>query len=534
MRQLIITIIIAVSWFVPSLAFDNMQLLERLDSVMADSAKYTSRKEARITALKSKAAVTRDDSLRLRLYDEIYIQYYTYRFDSAMVYVDRSAELAARTGNVYYATLAAIHRSVLLATSGLYSEAIDNLNTLDEKNMSDELLFAYYFAYAWTYNYRVDYCGDSVYAPRYMTKKVEYMQKAIPLTSDINAREYLTAECLYSVGRYNESYGHYMRSFEGLSVDTRLYAMVTYAIARHHLMTGNTEEYERFLILAAISDIVCPLKENMAIQELAMYLYHTSPSELGRAHRYINYSMSDALFYNNRLRIIEISNKLPVIVSSYQKHSDQLRGRLFVMLVCISILSLGLVVSLFFLRKQLRLSHAQRRELAQGNERLSELNAKLRDTNIVREGYVRLFLDLCAAYIDKLAKYRDLVHRKIKAKQVEDLLKASNTTRLTEQEAVSFFMSFDAAFLELYPDFITQFNELLNEDARIVPKKKGSLTTGLRIFALIRLGVKDSSEIATLLFYSPQTIYNYRSSIKASAKNRETFEDDVARLCVMV
>lgn len=534
MRQLVMMLLLAAAPVMPSFAFENMSLLERLDSVMADCGKYMTRKEARIKGLKSMAAAAREDTLRLRLYDEIYTQYYTYRFDSAMVYVDRSAKLAARTGNVYYATLATIHRSVLLATSGLYSEAIDNLNTLDEKTMSDELLFVCYFAYAWTYNYRVDYCADSVYAPRYMAKKVEYIQKAVPLAPNANAKEYLTAEALYTLGHYQESYDHYMKSFEGLPVDTRLYAMVTYAIARYHLMTGDIGEYERFLVLAAISDIVCPLKENMAMQELAMYLYRTSPGELRRANSYINYSMNDALFYNNRLRIIEISNKLPVIVSSYQQHNDRQSRRLLVMLVCISVLSVCLVVSLFFLRKQLRLSHAQRRELSQGNERLSELNAKLRDTNTVRENYMRLFLDLCAAYIDKLGKYRDFVHRKIKAKQVEDLLKASYTTRLTEQEAVSFFMSFDAAFLELYPDFIDQFNNLLREDARIVPKKRGSLTTALRIFALIRLGVKDSSEISTLLFYSPQTIYNYRSSMKNNAINRDTFEEDVAKLCALM
>lgn len=534
MKKLITTILMVISATVHAYALDNRVMLERLDSVMSDSSKYIARKESRIAALKQRVASAREDSIRLRLYDEIYTQYYTYRFDSAMVYVDRQAALAARMGNRDYGARATIHRSVLLATGGLYAEALETLDALDTEGMDPDMLFAYYFAYAWTYNYRVDYCADSVYAPRYMAEKLKYLKMAIPLSPDMHAKEYLTGEYLYGAGDYENSYKHYMKSFEGLRVDTRLYAMVTYAIARHHLVTGDIEEYERYLVLAAISDIMCPLKENMAMQELAMFLYRTNPDELGRAHRYINYSMNDALFYNNRLRIIEIGNKLPIIVSSYQQHSDRLRGRLFVMLVCISILSLGLVVSLFFLRRQLRLSRAQRRKLAKSNGLLSELNAKLRDTNTVREGYVRLFLDLCAAYIDKFGKYRDLVCRKIKAKQVDDLLKASNTTRLTEQEAVSFFMSFDAAFLELYPDFITQFNRLLRDDAHIVPKKKGSLTTSLRIFALIRLGVKDSSEIATLLFYSPQTIYNYRSSIKNSAKNRDTFEDDVARLCVVV
>lgn len=529
-----ILLLVAVMAVMPIMAFGDMTLLERLDRVMADSSKYMSKKEALIQTLCKQAEVAPTDSLRMRLYNDIYAQYYTYRYDSAMAYVERLEALATRVGNSHYAMWAAIHRSVLLSTVGLYSEAIDNLGALDEAVMDREMRFAYYFSYAWAYNYRSSYCQDKVYAPLYRTQKQQFLQKAISLAPDYKSREYLVGEYLYERGEYQKSYRHYMNAYKRLPVDTRLYAMATYAIARYHLLMGNSAGYEEFIVKAAISDIVCPLKENLAMQELAMYLYRNMPGEINRAHRYINYSMNDALFYHNRLRIIQIGNKLPYIVSAYQQVAERQRGHLLLMLVCISLLLVGLAVSLFFLRKQLRLSHAQRKQLALNNERLSSLNMNLRDTNAVRERYVRLFLDLCAAYIDKLAKYRSLVVRKIKARQAEDLLKASHTSRLAEQDAASFFVSFDAAFLELYPTFVDEFNNLLQEEARIVPKEKGSLTTVLRIFALIRLGVKDSSEIATLLFYSPQTIYNYRSAIKNNAKNRDTFEDDVTKLCLVV
>ena len=52
--------------------------------------------------------------------------------------------------------------------------------------------------------------------------------------------------------------------------------------------------------------------------------------------------------------------------------------------------------------------------------------------------------------------------------------------------------------------------------------------------ALIRLGVKESAEIADLLFYSPQTIYNYRSVLKGKAINKETFEEEVMKLCRVI
>ena len=114
------------------------------------------------------------------------------------------------------------------------------------------------------------------------------------------------------------------------------------------------------------------------------------------------------------------------------------------------------------------------------------------------------------------------------------MLNTASSSRLSEEDAATFMNSFDTAFLDLYPSFVDEFNALLRTDEQIVPPHKGRLTTELRIYALIRLGVKESSEIAALLFYTPRTIYNYRSAIKSRAINRETFECDVEQLCRVI
>ena len=170
--------------------------------------------------------------------------------------------------------------------------------------------------------------------------------------------------------------------------------------------------------------------------------------------------------------------------------------------------------------------HKRRKILADMNQELQHLNKALVNTNHTREEYVSLFMDLCAAYIDKLNKYQDLVKRKVKAKQTDDLLKLVNATKL--------FVNFDTAFLNLYPKFIEEFNALLREGEEIIPKRGEILNTELRIFALIRMGIQDSSRIATLLFYSPQTIYNHRSVVKNKAKMRDSFEKQVEELCAVM
>ena len=124
--------------------------------------------------------------------------------------------------------------------------------------------------------------------------------------------------------------------------------------------------------------------------------------------------------------------------------------------------------------------------------------------------------------------------RKIKANQAQELLQAISSTRISEEDAATFLNRFDKAFLELYPSFVDDFNALLQEDGRIRLKTPNTLTTELRTFALIRLGVKGTADIAGLLFLSPQTIYNCRSVTKNKAINKDTFDVDVQSLCAVI
>ena len=133
-----------------------------------------------------------------------------------------------------------------------------------------------------------------------------------------------------------------------------------------------------------------------------------------------------------------------------------------------------------------------------------------------------------------MGKYQTLVKRKIKANQAQELLQNISSTRISEEDAATFLHRFDKAFLELYPTFVEEFNALLTADGQISQKSPLTLTTELRTFALIRLGVKNTADIAGLLFLSTQTIYNCRSVTKNKAINKDTFDEDVQKLCTVI
>ena len=165
------------------------------------------------------------------------------------------------------------------------------------------------------------------------------------------------------------------------------------------------------------------------------------------------------------------------------------------------------------------------------NNELRKINLEVTEANHIKEEYIGYFLDECSKYIDKLDTYRKMVNKKIQDKDIEGLYKTSRNSNLKEDELRELFVNFDTMFIHLFPDFIDKFNALLLDDEQLVLKKSEVLNTELRIYALIRLGIDDSSKIANFLGYSVNTIYNYRAKMKNKAKiQREDFEWTVRKI----
>lgn len=518
-------------------------MLARLDSVLLLRGRLMEQKEREISLIKRRLETATSPRGLLKGYYELYGEYYVYQFDSAKVYVNKGLELARQTHDQYYIDLNTMLKAELLSMGSFYSEARDCMEKVDVGRLTGDMSFKYYHIYNEVYSYWGDYCRDGEYGPRYYALSTDYFRKAVgELAPTDDKIDYYKAE--YYVRNEPDTakaFMHYRRVLKYHPNSSRVYAMASFALACLLRSQGDMDGYERYLTESAIGDILNCTKENSALQSLAVYLFNKSPDNLVRAERYIKVSMEDAMFYNNRLRVLEVSHNLPAIFGAYQRTIDERNRSQKVALWLVSLSFLALVCSTVFIFRQNHLLSLRRRELTDGNSKLQELNSRLAvlnerlvDTNRRRENLAKLYIDLCARYIDRLSRTHTLVKRKIKANQVGDLLSMLSSSRLSEEDAATFLNHFDKAFLDLYPTFVDELNGLLSPDAAPLAMKNGRMSTELRIFALIRLGVKESSEIAALLFYSPQTIYNYRSSVKSRALNKESFEDDVAQLCTVI
>ena len=528
----------------------TQQLRQKLDNLLEQRKTLIDNKNKDINRLKKNLTTSENTLKRLQTYEQLFEEYYVFQFDSAMTYLNKGIKLAKETQNTYYYNSNIISKAELLSIGGLYSEAIHEIEQVDTTGLDKAQHFEYYFSLFRIHTYWADFCNDKTYTPTHRLKAQEYLKKAMPFCDETaKTYEYYLGEyAVFVLNNPQAARAHYVKAIKQLPQNSRFYAMSCFALSGSYGNEGNTEKQEEFLLLSSIADIENCTMENFALQNLAMYIFEHNKDELDLAQQYIQTALEDAHFYNNRLRIIEISSKLPVIVSSYQQTLNQRNKVQMTAIIAISLLLLFLLSAVFYIVKQTKRLSLQQQELQKNNNQLSELNtqqkelntqlhdlnALLVDTNRKRERLAKLYIDLCAKYIARLKKQQTLVKRKIKANQITELLSQLSSERLSEEDAATFLSRFDKAFLDLYPDFTEELNSLLLPEGQIQNKSTDELTTEQRIMALIRLGVKESAEIADLLFYSPQTIYNYRSVLKGKAINKETFEEEVMKLCRVI
>jgi hypothetical protein len=328
--------------------------------------------------------------------------------------------------------------------------------------------------------------------------------------------------------------------------DTHWLAVLAFSIGETYRGEHNYEMQKKYYAISAISDIKNVIKENASMRSLAIAFYETDDVE--RAYKYIQQSMEDAVFSNARLRTMEVSQVFPIIEKSYQHKLQKQKNRLFYMLICIGLLSLLLVVAIIYVYIQLRklakarhsLSEANKQlhdlngDLQESNHKMTEINKELSEANLLKESYISQFLDTCSMYINKLEKYQNTLNKKAMERKLEELYKMLKSKDMIENELKELYEIFDNIFLHLYPNFVEEFNNLLLEEERIQLKPTELLTPELRIFALIRLGITDSSKIAGFLHYSATTIYNYRTRVRnKSAVPREEFENHVMKIGII-
>ncbi len=520
-------------------------LLIELDNAIKAEKEYTVQKENLLEKLKEQlrsSNLSRED--KYFSYQNLAKDYEAFVCDSAIHYSVKAFTIAKEINNANWIAGSQIQLARSEAKAGLFYKAIDILNTIKRENLNRYQLADYYRAYSDAYIYWIEY-QDGHEISELVEKRTLYQDSLLQIL-DTNTFEY----AINYGTRYIEmrDFGNAEKMlFAYLSKvqrDTREYALINSIIAYLYELKGDKEKQKEFLAISAISDIRASVKENVSLRTLAVLLF--ADGNIKRANGYIKKSLDDANFYNARLRNVQTSKLLPIIDKAYQLDRENQENKLRTLLIIVSVLSFILLVAIFFIAKQMKKLSKAKQQIEQINSRLNELNEALKDVNTqqkqtnislieanhIKEQFISSFLEICTEYIEKLDALKITVSRKIKSGQTADLLKLTSQTENSTQELKELYSNFDKAFLNIYPAFVSELNNLLRIEEQYLINKDQSLNQELRIFALIKLGIKDTNKIATFLHYTTRTVYNYRSKVKSKALDQdEDFEEKVKLIC---
>ena len=522
-------------------------LLNVLDKTIKEADTYVQIKENKLHELKKEARKTPPFSVeRYNLNNDIYLEYKAYSSDSALHYLYENMLLARQLNDKERELKIQLELSYLLSSIGMYMEAADILNSIDRQTLPSSLLGHYYTCYEHVYfEAGAAQPRYKMFASRYVKLSHAY-RDSMQITLDPSSATYLWLRetQLREAGKYDEALEFSDRRLAESSFGTPQYALVAYQRFRLFESMGKKDEHLYYLVLSAISDVRSAIKEQSSLMVLAQEL--NSKGDLKRAYDYINFSWEISQFYKTRLRSWMNITPLSMINGNYQDIIKQQNRELLIYIVCVALLALLLVIALIYIYRQMKALSIAKKGLQEVNERLFSLNEELEEvnrhlrstnlelseSNLIKEAYIARFFKLCSVYVDRLQAYRKLVNKKLQRGQVAELLKMTHLSNdIVTVEVQELYANFDSAFLHLFPNFVESLNALLLPDEQIVLKPDELLNTELRIFALIRLGIKDSSQIAELLHYSVNTIYNYRSRVKTKARvSRDDFEDLVAKI----
>ncbi len=511
-------------------------LLLELDNVLENSAIYEQQKVQRIASMKKKIGMS---SLTIQdtyyLHKALYREYESYICDSALHYINRNIDIARQINNEEWLVSSQLNKASVLITSGLYVEAMELLKSLSKQCMTQEDLLNYYVAYSNIYLYLAEYTSPD-YEHKYIDYVNQYSDSIINLLP-VGSHQYVISrsQILMNQEQYEKALDILLLHADNLEQDTHEYAVTTSILAFvYHLMNDKQKE-TGYRILSAIADIKAVVTESYSLCALAELLFREG--ELERANRYIKSSLEMTNRYKARLRSLQVSNILPLIDRSWQEEINTQQKQLFCLIVTISLLAVVLLVAIAYVIGQMKKIRKARQEVVDTNTalktlnvELSQLNNALKEANSVKEEYLGCFLQLCSTYIDKLDTYRRTLNKKAAAGKMNELYDLLKSKKMMDEELKDFYHNFDASFLKIFPKFIEEFNGLLPEEEQIIPKKNELLTTELRIFALVRLGITDSTRIASFLRYSITTIYTYRSKMKNKSLHKDDFEERIMKI----
>ena len=540
-RQCIILVLMVLTTESRAQQASNRQLYQTLDSLIEHYDQLTADKERRVAAIKEGVkGITLTAEQQYDLNQRLYDEYVAYKFDSAIYYIDKNVKALRKSGNHNRFAASAVRMAHILAVTGLFDRARRLLDEVAVDSINDQQKIAFYNQQSELNLYRSEMAQNTEYFYDYI-QRVQYYRQLVIQIAPKDSYDYIFNQATYicEAGDTNKAIQMLEDYLLKLEEGTRAYSIVTSTLAFFYQTKEMHQQQERYLLLSAISDERCAIRENNSLRILSEILMNRGNND--DAYRYLLQAISEARFYGSRIRMMQVGRMAPQILQLYDAERTQTQQRTNLLLAIISFISLVLAGIIVYTLRLYRKKHAaglqiieMNKILAKHTEEIETVNTQMKEANRIKEEYIGRFLELSSMLLSNTEQRMKQLNRLARERKLEELYAELKTMEPVNTGIRTFHSHFDTAFLNIYPHFISEVNKLLTPENQFITDNDGAtakrLTTELRILALIRLDITDNQEIADILRSSITTIYTYRSKLKAKALNKETFEDDVRKI----
>lgn len=509
-------------------------VLQLLDNEIEHADALRRSKDDHIAMLKHELRRARSDEMRLSLMHSIYDEYRAYQNDSATHYATRMIALADRTGNAAEAAAARMTLLDSYLTVGFFKEASEVDAAIDPSVLPPDRRTEYYILRARMFQNLESYVNrNSELGAQYAAGRSAAYDSIIALNTP--------GSYAYEEARLERELVY--QNLPELAVSTRLGFLQRPELTDHdrainysilgsaHQWNDSPDDAAYYYACSALYDLRSNTRETTASKDLAALMLERG--DIARANRYIHLALDDANFFNSRLRSIEINSVLPRIEMARYDWLDSQRWTLiFIVVLACLLLGVATVLWLKLRRRNKRLAashdeiNRKSEALEESNASLRRLNDELRETTEIKDQYIMQSLYGNTDFVDEVEGKLTKAVSRLKARQYDELGRILYSIGV-KQERQRMYISFDTAFLKLFPNFIEEFNKLFDEEHRIGIDSDGRLPTEIRIFALLRLGISNPVDVARYLNLSVNTVYVYKTRVKARARVPKARFDDL-------
>lgn len=524
---------------------ESERLLQRLDSIISNHDNLVKEKEIRISGLRKTLANAKTDTERIGLTRQLYDEYLVFDSDSALYYATTTRKLASKVAPEDYNLLTnwKLNEAFIYTVQGLFDTTKELLESIDSSKLSPEMKSMYFGSLSYLYSMRGVYINSNKKMWKEDMAHANQYRDSIQALNLPPSPDWLWVPVATALDNEMDNIGSLdvtdlKKAVDSSVTASRQNAINAYWLARYYESLGDKESMVKYKTMAAIYDALIVNREIAALQELATYLFEQG--HLTRAYSYLLYSVNQANLYHNRYRMVSLSDVLPTVRDAYRMELEKRDKRLSLLVIVLTLVSLVLLFSIIFiivefnklkkmrnlltdtnneLNKSIKERDASLQERNVAIKSLEQANGELNEANKQKLSLLAYAFKLTAQYINSFEDYRKKLLKKYKVKRIDDLGVLINDPELIKEQYQGFYESFDKTVLSIFPDFIEEYNMTAGPENKISPEtieKTKTLNTKLRIYALRRLGISKSADIARMLNVSIRTVYNNKSGTSYS------------------